>query len=78
MLTLPLAGHAQAPHGGKNRIELPTDLFVTPLALPNARQQVLNPGLPNYPNFVAGEALREAVSPDGSTLAVVTGGENSL
>ncbi len=38
----------------------------------------MNPRLPAYPNFVAGEALREAVSPDGKTLAVVTGGQNSL
>jgi hypothetical protein len=41
-------------------------------------QQVLNPGLANYPNFVAGEAVKEAVSPDGKTLAILTGGMNSL
>ena len=73
MLSLPLAIQAQA-----KPVELPTDLFITPLAIAGATQQVLNPGLPQYPNFVAGEALREAVSPDGSTLAVVTGGQNSL
>ena len=73
MLSPPLALHARA-----KPVELPTDLFITPLALPNAKQQLLNPGLPAYPNFVAGEALKEAISPDGATLAVVTGGQNSL
>ena len=73
MLTLQMGINAYA-----SPVELPTNLFITPLALPHATQQVLNPGLPAYPNFVAGEALREAVSPDGSTLAVVTGGQNSL
>ena len=73
MVSLPFAAQAQ-----KTRVELPTNLFITPLAIPGATQQLLNPGLPAYPNFVAGEALREAVSPDGKTLAVVTGGQNSL
>ena len=73
MLSVSFLAQAQT-----KRLELPTNLFITPLALPNAHQQVLNPQLANYPNFVAGEALREAVSPDGSMLAVVTGGENSL
>jgi DNA-binding beta-propeller fold protein YncE len=41
-------------------------------------QQVLNPGLTNYPNFVAGEAVRAVVSPDGKTLALLTAGMNSL
>jgi hypothetical protein len=56
----------------------PPGLFITPLALPNAVQQVLNPGLPNYPNFVAGQAVKAAVSPDGKTLAILTAGQNSL
>ncbi len=59
-------------------VELPTNLYITPLAIPGAAQQLLNPKLPDYPNFVAGEALLEAVSPDGTSLAVVTGGQNSL
>ena len=35
----------------------------------NAIQQPLNPGLTNYPNFVAGEAVKVVLSPDGKTLA---------
>src|SRR5215467_9133625 len=53
-------------------------LFITPTALEGAIQQVLNPGLANYPNFVAGEAVKVVVSPDGKTLAILTAGQNSL
>ncbi len=73
ILGLPIA----APAAPKSA-ELPTNLFITPLAIPGATQVVLNPGLPAYPDFVAGEALQEAISPNGKTLAVVTGGQNSL
>ena len=41
-------------------------------------QQFLNPGLPAYPNFMAGEAVRSQLSPDGTTLAVLCAGKNSL
>jgi DNA-binding beta-propeller fold protein YncE len=56
----------------------PPGLFITPTALDHAVQQVLNPGLANYPNFVAGEAVKAVVSPDGNTLAILTAGMNSL
>jgi YVTN family beta-propeller protein len=56
----------------------PPGLYITPTALPNAVQQLLNPGLPNYPNFVAGQAVKAVVSPDGKTLAILTAGMNSL
>src|SRR5215469_3435776 len=56
----------------------PPGLFITPTALPHAIQQVLNPGLTNYPKFVAGEAVKAVVSPDGTTLAILTAGMNSL
>jgi len=56
----------------------PPGLFITPTALANAVQQQLNPGLTNYPDFVAGEAVKAVVSPDGKTLAILTAGQNSL
>ena len=59
-------------------ILLPTDQYITPRALKDAVQQPLNPGLAAYPDFVAGEAVRSHVSPDGSTLAIITAGQNSL
>src|SRR5215831_5342709 len=58
--------------------QLPTGQFVTPTALDDAVQQWLNPGLAAYPNFVAGEAVRSQLSPDGTTLAILTAGQNSL
>jgi YVTN family beta-propeller protein len=56
----------------------PPGLYITPTALANAVQQPLNPGLTNYPNFVAGQAVKAVVSPDGKTLAILTAGMNSL
>ena len=60
------------------RQRLATGQYVTPTALPGSVQQPLNPGLANYPNFVAGEAVRSQLSPDGTTLAVLCAGQNSL
>lgn len=56
----------------------PPGLYITPTALPNAVQQLLNPGLSNHPDFIAGEAVKAVVSPDGKTLAILTAGMNSL
>ena len=68
---------AHGPHGPPAQ-RLATGQFVTPTALPGAVQQFLNPGLPAYPNFIAGEAVRSRLSPDGNTLAVLCAGQNSL
>ena len=59
-------------------VQLATGQFVTPTILSDVVQQYLNPGLPAYPNFVAGEAVRSQLSPDGSILAILTAGQNSL
>ena len=62
----------------------PPGLFITPTALKDAVQQDLKPGfaLPyfatNYPDYVAGEAVKAVVSPDGKILAILTAGFNSL
>ena len=57
---------------------LATGQQITPLAVPGSQVQTLNPRLPNYPDFVAGGAVRSQLSPDGKTLAVITAGQNSL
>jgi len=57
---------------------LPTGQYVTPTMMDDAVQQYLNPHLAAYPNFVAGEAVRSQLSPDGTTLAILTAGQNSL
>jgi hypothetical protein len=56
---------------GKSRriVRLPTGQYVTPTAISEAVQQYLNPRLPAYPDFIAGEAVRSQLSPDGTTLA---------
>ena len=66
--------HHQADAGD----QLPTGQFTTPLFVPGAVQQFLNPGFANYPNFVAGGAIRSQLSPDGKTLAVLCAGQNTL
>jgi len=55
---------------------LPTGASITPQAAPGATFQSLNPGLPNRPEFVAGQAVTTALSPDGRTLLVLTSGYN--
>ena len=59
-------------------LPLATGQFITPTAIPGAIQQPLNPNLPAYPSFVAGEAVRSQLSPDGTTLAILCAGMNSL
>jgi DNA-binding beta-propeller fold protein YncE len=57
---------------------LPSGLIITPTAAPKTTYKPLSPGLPGFPNFIAGGALSAAKSPDGKTLLVLTGGHNSL
>ena len=81
MLTAPYFAHAElntSIDGNDGVLPLPTGQFVTPLKLTNSVQQPLSPQLPQYPNFVAGMAVRSQLSPDGSTLAIITAGQNSL
>jgi DNA-binding beta-propeller fold protein YncE len=82
--TLALSAHADkggvpnANSDTEQRVRLATGQFVSPTALEGSVQQFLNPGLAAYPDFIAGEAVRSQLSPDGSTLAVLTAGQNSL
>ena len=57
---------------------LPTGKRVTPLATPGSTMQSLNPGLPGFPDYLAGQAISMAVSPDGRTLLVLTSGYNRV
>ncbi len=74
-LTLALALPARADTAAQ---QLATGQLITPTALRGAVQQFLNPGLTDYPGFIAGEAVRSQLSPDGKTLAVLCAGMNSL
>src|SRR5713226_5748536 len=57
-------------------ILLPTGALITPLEAEGATFQALNPGLPNRPDFTAGQATSTALSPDGRLLLVLTTGYN--
>src|SRR5271165_2263747 len=58
--------------------QLATGQYITPTVIAGSVQQPLNPGLPAYPDFVAGEAVKSQLSPDGTTLAIICAGQNSL
>ena len=49
---------------------------ITPTAAPGAVFSPLNPGLADYPDFTAGQAVTSTLSPDGTTLLVLTSGFN--
>ncbi len=81
LLAAPAAAFADSStvvDGNNGTLPLPTGQRVTPQVLAGVVQQPLNPGLPAYPNFVAGEAVRSQLSPDGSTLAIICAGQNTL
>jgi len=78
ILVIASSANAQRNNNDNDKSPTPPGLYITPTALSNSVQQQLNPGLTNYPNFVAGEAVKAVVSPDGKTLAILTAGMNSL
>jgi DNA-binding beta-propeller fold protein YncE len=57
---------------------LPTGQHLTPAAATGADFRPLNPGLADFPHFLAGEAIRTEISPDGRTLLILTSGYNRL
>lgn len=75
---LALGAQAADLPGNTGVVPLATGQYITPTALNGAVQQYLNPGLAAYPSFVAGEAVRSQLSPDGTTLAILCAGQNSL
>ena len=76
--SLARAEHQTVIDGNNGTLPLPTGQYVTPQALAGFVQQPLNPQLPLYPNFGAGMAVRSRLSPDGTTLAIICAGQNSL
>ncbi len=74
---LALSARADLP-ANTGALPLPTGQYITPTFISGAVQQYLNPGFAAYPNFVAGEAVRSQLSPDGTTLAILCAGQNSL
>ena len=59
-----------------SREVLPTGLAITPFAAHGVSYFPLNPHLPQFPSFVAGQPVTIAPSPGGKTLLVLTSGYN--
>src|SRR5579864_2581575 len=57
---------------------LPTGMTITPMTAAGSFFVPLNPDLPGVPNYVAGQPVTTAMSPDGKTLLVLTSGYNRL
>src|SRR5262245_53758385 len=78
-MLLSMAVRAQSPNpSDPTALQTAPGHYVTPTALRGAVQQFLNPKLPAYPDFIAGEAVRSQLSPDGKTLAILCAGHNSV
>ncbi|HEX3153573.1 MAG TPA: hypothetical protein VHV32_03060, partial [Candidatus Angelobacter sp.] len=73
---LSLSGSAQQKKHAPESEELPTGMSITPLAARGSTLQPLNPGLPNLPDFTVDHPISTALSPDGSTLLILTSGYN--
>src|ERR1041384_4071957 len=57
---------------------LPNGQTITPTAARGSRFTALNPHLSDHPDYVVGQAVTTAVSPDGRTLLVLTSGFNRV
>jgi YVTN family beta-propeller protein len=73
-LALPV--HGQSSIGAQQT--MPTGQVITPLAPAGAEFSRLNPGLKDFPEYTAGQAVKTALSPDGRTLLILTSGYNRL
>src|SRR5260221_4625195 len=79
--TFPMLGDDREP-GAESEV-LPTGQTISPLAAPGAHLDWLNPGLADFPAFVAGGGITTAVRPDQLTLLDLTNwcnflGENGM
>jgi len=54
------------------------EVNITPFAVPGSQFVTLNPGLKDFPSYVAGQAVTSVVSPNHKTLLVLTSGYNQL
>ncbi len=66
-------------HGKTNGEAIPnTGQRITPLLPRGAKFEPLNPGLKDFPQYAAGQAVSMVVSPDKKTLLILTSGYNRL
>jgi len=71
-------GHFQQPPSLESRAVLPTGMTITPMAARGSFYVPLNPGLADFPDYVAGQPVTSVMSPDGKTLLVLTSGYNEM
>src|SRR5437867_12993127 len=77
-ISMGAAVSAKADEDGiKGGTFIPTGVHITPSAAPGSSFQALNPGLALDPGFSVGQAVSTAISPNGSTLLMLTSGYNS-
>ena len=57
---------------------LPTGKRITPLATRGSHFESLNPELPDFPHYLAGQGMSSAVDPSGRTLLILTSGFNRI
>lgn len=70
------AGPRRAQQQPETPKRLPSSQMITPTAAPGSRLEILKPGTPAHPDRIAGDAMTTALSPDGTTLLVLTSGYN--
>jgi DNA-binding beta-propeller fold protein YncE len=66
----------EQPAGTTLRQVLPNGETISPLSVPGAKLQDLNPGLSEAPDFVPQGGISAVLGPDHQTLAVLTSGYN--
>jgi len=71
-LTFPILGDDREP--GIESEVLPTGQTISPLAAAGVHLDWLNPGLADFPTFVAGGGITTVTSPDQQTLLALTSG----
>ena len=78
-LTLALVISGALAYGQPSIQDLPNmGQQITPLAPVDSRFEPMNPGLPDNPDWLAGQAVTTVVSPDRKTLLVLTSGYNRV
>ena len=75
LATYPVSAKEE-PNFTSERQVLPTGETISPLGAPGAKIINLNPGLSDFPDFVAGGGITAVLSPDQKTLLVLTSGHN--
>ena len=73
-----IAAYSADDDADEHKTALPNGEFITPLATPGSTFERLNPHLKDFPDYTVGQAMSEALSPDGKTLLILTSGYNVL